>query len=145
MRLWWSFVSLSALAMGLAGCDSPSPAFMGIEPQQVTVEGSTFSVRATRQEAEAIRVNRELRARRGVIVAKGAVAIETATGCNVVERSLQGDTNFVKAKLSCKGVAPRPAPPPVLNLDCGLVSPFRKSGLGTETAQVDCDVVSQRG
>jgi len=107
MRLWWSFIVLFALAFGLAGCDSPSPRYMGMTARQVVVDGAEFSVRATPWDAEAIRVNFKLKARRGDIVASGGVAIEMATGCKVKPRSLQGDTNIVRARIACPGAPPR--------------------------------------
>jgi hypothetical protein len=140
MPLWWSFVILFALAFGLAACDSPSPRYMGQTARQVTIDGSVFSVRATPWDAEAIRVNMELNTRRKGIVALGGVAIETATGCKVKGRTLQGDTNIVRAKIACPGVAPlRKNAPNLRQLDCGLVSGWRKDSYGRDFAEVDCE------
>ncbi len=142
MPLWWSVVLVSALAFGLAACDSPSPAFSGQVARQVTVAGSTFSVRATSHAAEAVRINRELRARRAVIVAKGGVAIEQVTGCGIRKGSLDGDTNYVRARLNCPG-AGAPVTQPATLLTCGFVSPLRKGPFG-KTAEIDCDVLRGR-
>lgn len=141
MPLWWSIVCLSALAFGLAACDSPSPRFQGVAARQVTVDGSRFSVRATRSEAEAIRVNGEWRARRGAVVAKAAVAIEQASGCAVRKGSLHGDTNIVKARLNCPDRDR--ATPPNSSLNCGFVTPFRKDVFG-KSADFECDVLQGR-
>ena len=144
MPLWWSFVVLAALVFGLAACDSPSPAFQGLPARQVTIDGSVFSIRASQTKAEAMRVNREWRARGSVIVANGAKAIEIATGCKVKKRTLKGDTNIVRAGLSCPGATAQvKLPAPNVNLDCGLVSPLRKDAFGAETAQVDCLVIGR--
>lgn len=131
-------LAVLVLVLGVAGCDSPSPAFSGLAARQVTVEGSTFSVRATRRDAEAIRINREWRPRRGAIVVKAAAAIEIASGCPVRKRSLSGDTNIVRARLDCPGTAPLPERERPPDLDCALVTDFSPDGFGGEVAQVEC-------
>ena len=97
-----SLVSLAAFFLSvLAGCDSPSPAFLGVPATRVTVEGSTFSVRARADEAEAIRTSAERLTRRSEIVARGAVAIEIATGCKVDPDRVYGDQSVISAQLDC--------------------------------------------
>ncbi|MDJ0826237.1 MAG: hypothetical protein QNJ16_12105 [Rhodobacter sp.] len=99
--LWWSCIVLVAVAFALAGCDSPSPKFAGLTARQVTVDGSLFSVRYTRTEAEAVRISKEFGTRRGTIVGKGAKAIVIASGCAIKSRTLDGDTVYVRAKIDC--------------------------------------------
>jgi len=118
MPIWWSFILFMALAIGLAGCDSPSMAFQGIKPTRITIEGSAFSVRHTRYEAEAIGRSFQPGAQRRDIVIKGVAAIEAVSGCPVVVRSVRGDTNLVAADLKC-GSGPmitRPVRP--AGMDC---------------------------
>lgn len=90
-------------ALLLAGCDSPSPRFMGLVAKQVSYEGSTFSVRHTAYEAEVIRTNADPGARRGDILRRAAVAIRRASGCAILPRSLTGDVTVVRADLQCPG------------------------------------------
>ncbi len=85
----------------LAACDSPHPAFMGIKPQVITVQGSTFSVRIKGREAEAIRTSVEYIPRIGEIFPKAAAAIEQASGCRVIARSMKGDSAYMRARLDC--------------------------------------------
>ncbi len=96
---------MPALALLLAGCDSPHPQFMGVEPKVVTVAGSTFSVRIKGEEAEAIRTSREMVPKIGEIFPKAAAAIEIAGGCPVVANSLKGDSAYVRARIRCGGGA----------------------------------------
>ena len=118
MPLWWSFVLFMALAIGLAACDSPSMAFHGIKPTRIIIEGSSFSVRHTRFEAEAIGRGFQPGARRRDIVIKGVAAIEAVSGCRVVVRTVRGDTNLVAADLKCPDgpMISRPVRP--VGMDC---------------------------
>ncbi len=101
MPLWWLCVLMVATAAALAGCDSPSPKFSGLTGHRISVDGSQFSVRHTDQDAEAVRISKELRPGRGEVVLKGAKAIELASGCRVLPTSLDGDTNYVRADIDC--------------------------------------------
>ncbi len=64
-------------------CDTPSPAFRGVEPVRVKVAQSVFDVRTSGKRAEAIRVNSEWAPRMGATAPRGVVAIEAASGCQV--------------------------------------------------------------
>lgn len=88
------------LALALLGCDSPGPDFGGLPGTRVTVDGSTFAVRRKGNTAQAIRLNME---RRAGVMARGFLAIELATGCEVRPGTLTGDPAVIYAKLSCAG------------------------------------------
>ena len=141
-RLWWSFIVFTALAAGLAACDSPSPRFSGLAARQVLVDGSRFSVRSTAHEAEAIRLSRELKPERGPTVLKGAKAIVLASGCKLVPGTLDGDTNIVRADIDCPGAAPRPwRRPKPIELDCGVVGDLYQDRSGMVEADFECTVL----
>lgn len=85
----------------LAGCASPHPAFMGMEKQVITVQGSTFHVRIKENFAEAIRTNFERIPKIGDTFPKAEIAIEQASGCKVVADSMKGDPALMVAKIDC--------------------------------------------
>ena len=87
--------------MALAACDSPHPAFMGVEAQKVTVQGSVFKVRVKGDRAQVIRTNFEFVPKIGEIFPKAAAAIEIASGCKVVPNSMKGDPALMTAQLKC--------------------------------------------
>lgn len=142
MPLWWSFLVVFAACMALVGCDSPSPAFRDVPARAVSVDGSRFSVRATRWRAEAVRTSAQAPPVRNKAVIRGALAILKVTGCPLHLASVEGDEVMVRADLNCPGAGPAPtrrARPP--ELDCGLVTGFRADGFGGKVAQVECDVI----
>lgn len=140
MSIWWSFILFMALAIGLAGCDSPSMAFQGIKPTQVTVADTVFSVRHTRHEAEAIRVNNMWPPpRRHATVVKGVEAIEQVSGCRVDVESVRGDTNLVASDLKCPNVPKRIKPRRPPRLDCTGYDAGRHAGDGA--IDIECDIV----
>lgn len=85
----------------LVACDSPSPAMMGIPPTLVTVDGADFSVRRNGLRVEAIRTNAMPFPSIGAIVARAGQAMEQATGCTVIQDSLRGDQNVMRADVIC--------------------------------------------
>ncbi len=118
MPLWWSLVALLALVTGLAGCDSPSPAFSGLAARNVVVDGSSFAVRHNGHEAEAIRTSPEWRPPLGRTLLKGSMAIMLASGCPVDPDSLDGDTNIVRADLECSGTGALPDRARAVGMEC---------------------------
>ena len=88
-----------ALILTLAGCDAPSPHFMGIEPTRVEVEGSVFAVRVKGRLAEAVRVNPQYAPRMGPIGGRAARAMEQVSGCTV--REIRGDQALILGILEC--------------------------------------------
>lgn len=87
------------LVLFLAACNTPSPAFRGLSVKTVTIEGSTFDVRHTGTQAEAIRTNTQYAPRFGPIRDRATAAIEQVSGCEV--RSISGDQAVAVAKLKC--------------------------------------------
>jgi len=91
-------------AIATAGCDTPHPLsdFAGIPPSRVTVQGSVFSVRVAGEAAQAVRTNFDARAWLGrEIVPRAGIAMETASGCDVVPGTLRGDAAVIEARLDC--------------------------------------------
>ncbi len=95
--VWFGFV----ISLVLASCDSPHPAFMGVESQTIEVQGSTFQIRIRKDSAEAIRTNFERVPKIGNTFPKAARAMEIASGCKVVPASMKGDPALMTARLDC--------------------------------------------
>ncbi len=83
----------------LSACGGPSPAFRGVPPTRVTVDGSVFDVRVDGNRAEAVRRNSEYAPRMGPIGVKAAFAIEAVSNCKVTR--IDGDQAMIVARLSC--------------------------------------------
>jgi len=88
------------MVLVLAGC-SGHPAFMGVQPQTIEVEGSTFQIRIKGEFAEAMRTNFEHVPKIGDTFPKATKAMEIASGCTVVPDSMKGDPALMMAKLKC--------------------------------------------
>lgn len=97
MRLFW-LVSVVLMA----GCDTPDMAMHGIPARHVTVENSQFSVYVDGTKAEAIRTNFERGRDAQGIMARGFRAIETASGCEIVPGTYDGDPARMTATLFCR-------------------------------------------
>ncbi len=103
------------------------------------MDGFRFAVRATRFEAEAIRIGPEWPPKRADVVYKGAKAIVLASGCAVIPKTLEGDENIVRADLDCPGSGPRPwSRPKRQSLDCAFTTPFRNDAFGGAVAEFEC-------
>jgi hypothetical protein len=89
------------ISLGVAGCNGSHPAFMSVEPQTVTVEGSKFEVRIKEDWAQVIRKNFEYVPKTGEIFPKAAQAIEIVSGCTVIPNSMKGDAALMNAKVKC--------------------------------------------
>lgn len=127
---YWPFILV------LAACDTPSPAFRGLDPVRVTVVGSVFDVRINGAEGEAIRLNPEYAPRMGAIGPRAIVAIEHVSGCRVSK--LGGDQAMIRAKLACgKPSAAHPAPASQMGFDCDVF----EQGRGSGQAEVTCRAV----
>jgi hypothetical protein len=107
---WVWMPALAALL--LAGCDSPSPAFMRLPAQRIEVGGMLFSVRHSDTAAEAMRLAPFAHFPRGRVAYNGGLAILKASGCRIRPRSLDGDEAIVRARLDCSARAPPKAAAP---------------------------------
>jgi len=133
-------LGLIGLVAGVAACDSPSPGFMGMPNKVVSVDGSRFSVYYSLYQAQAIRTNPQWRARRGEMMIKGAKAIMIASGCEVVEKSLQGDAALIKADIKCEGAPETRRPAKRLGLDCSLYG-GKDGRVLASSPEIECDVI----
>ncbi len=106
------FVPLAVLA--LAGCNTPSTDFLGVDPVRVTVEGWEIDVFATEKAAQAVRATHDWGATGALMTERGAVAIREVTGCARIAPYGAVDPSILTAKLSCRlpDVVPsQPGPP----------------------------------
>lgn len=94
------WIILACLALAVA-CNAPSPAFRGIAPVRVSVEGSVFDLRIRGRHAQAIRVSRDWAPRMAAIAPRAAAAIAAVSGCDVPR--LWGDQAVMEAVLICTG------------------------------------------
>ena len=85
--------------LALAGCDSPSPQFIGSPNAEVTVGGMRFSVHRRGDSVEVYRLGLIFRPSEAEVLANAERAIELTTGCAV--RGMNGDQALIKARLDC--------------------------------------------
>ena len=85
----------------LASCSSPGGQFRGVDPVRVTVERSEFDVYVLGDQVRVIRMNFEMLPPMAVIGPRAVVAMEWATGCNVISSSFFGDQAMVQARVAC--------------------------------------------
>ena len=98
-RINWLGLSLAALA--LAGCNGPSPAMRGAQEAQVQMRGHSFNIFLQDGRAEAVRTNYVPIRRLGEVYLAGALAMEQASGCKVIDRTFRGDPAQMWARLDC--------------------------------------------
>ena len=133
MKRW---IALPVFAV-LMACDTPSPAFRGIEPVRITVGKSTFDVRVRGNRAEAIRLNTEWAPRLAAVAPRAKAAIEKVSGCEVTK--LEGDQALILARLKCgKGAAPLVVVPERIEYDCDIDDTYVNRGLGQEITEMTC-------
>ena len=94
---------LTAWLITLTACTSPSPALLGAQEKEVTVETSRFRVfhYPGGSQAEAHRVSLEPLPSLVETLAKAHQAIEIATGCSVRSGSLYGNQAIIEAEVNC--------------------------------------------
>ena len=85
----------------LTSCSSPKSTFREVDPIQVEVDGAVFYVYHSGVEVTAIRTNFEVLPDLLDTTARALVAIELATGCNVVIGSVSGDQALIEARVDC--------------------------------------------
>ena len=89
----------------LAACASPDRTFWGVEPQRLTLGGRDYVVYADRDRAQprvqVIRMGYARRPEHAAILVAMQLAAEQASGCALVEGSVQGDSGVMTARLRC--------------------------------------------
>ena len=96
-----------AACLFMGACNTPGPAFRGVDPVRVTVGKSTFDVRVDGTRAQAIRLNPEWAPRREAVQPRAVAAIEQVSGCTAAR--LDGDQVVIVARLDCgDGLPPAP-------------------------------------
>lgn len=85
----------------LAACASPAPEFFGAPQTRLELSGVRFAVFHRGDRAEAIRLDRIPANRQREMPVLLVQAMEQATGCSVIRRSLAGDTTEIRASLRC--------------------------------------------
>ena len=90
------------LCFALAACNTPSPQMWGSEASQVQMRGHSFNIFLKDGRAEAVRTNRLKRRKLGEVYLAAALAMEKASGCQVIDRSFKGDPAQMWANLNCK-------------------------------------------
>jgi hypothetical protein len=90
-----------ALLPLLAGCASPSPEYLGIEPQRRVVEGTEILVWQRGDRAQAIRMGRVGPGGHGPVMARMVAATEDVTGCAVRPDDTHGDSGVLNMRLDC--------------------------------------------
>ncbi len=104
----------------------------------MSVAGSTFDVRRKGRLAEAIRVNNQYAPRLGLVAPRAEIAMEVATGCDVVE--IRGDAAKVTGILVCeRGDAPSPVVLALREQDCEVVDVFVPAAGATGYLEAECD------
>lgn len=89
------FVLLSACGA------SPAPEFFGAKRVDVTRDGRQYTVFFTDRRVEVIRLGYAKRGEHQGIRAQMITLIPEVTGCNVNERSLQGDSGEMRGSIRC--------------------------------------------
>jgi len=105
------------LIAALPACDTPGPAFRDVVPVRMHLGGSSFDIRVTDRQAEAIRLDPRWAPRLGAVGAPAVLAIEAVSGCRVAR--LRGDQARMVAALDCGG-GPPPVPQRSKDLFCEL-------------------------
>jgi len=132
----WLLISM----MLLAGCDTPSPHFRGIQATRVEVDDSVFDVRVRDNLAEAIRINPEYAPRFGPIRARAELAMTQVSGCEVID--VLGDQALATGVLACQGRPPEwLVPVGYVSYSCLEVSQWVNEGPGRDYAEFECDPV----
>ena len=85
----------------LAGCDTASLGYMGVEAETVTVEGSTFDVRRKENEVELLRTNTEFAPTLRSIIPRAGRAVTEVTGCTPVDGTWTGDAAMMRVAIAC--------------------------------------------
>jgi hypothetical protein len=86
----------------LSGCDSPAPAMMGAQRDEVVRNGRDYVVYHTRDTVEVIRLGYARRGEHQGIRADMIDMIPVVTGCTLDAASVRGDSGEIRGRLRCK-------------------------------------------
>ncbi|WP_420861483.1 hypothetical protein [Algirhabdus cladophorae] len=126
------------LVLALGACDTGGLGFMNAPAQQVTIDGSDFTVRRRENTVEVLRTNSEWAFARKGMAQKMVAAIEATTGCAVAKGSLQGDQVMARARLACSKELTYAAPSAARDLDCKPPESATRDGVTTILTDLDC-------
>ena len=99
--MWIKAAMAIIFGMGLAACDTPSPAFKGIPAQTVTVGQSVFEVRQSGTQVELLRTNTEYAPTFASIIPRATQAVVIATGCTPRPQSWEGEQTLMQVEVDC--------------------------------------------
>jgi hypothetical protein len=107
------FLGLAVLGVVLGACASPDRRYWGSDPVEQVIEGWRYTVytrpnrrSANRPYVQVIRLGYARRSEHVAILAAMQQAAVQATGCPLVEGSVQGDSGVMEARLDCAGRTP---------------------------------------
>lgn len=120
----------------LVACNMPSPAFRGVAPTRISVDGSTFDVRIKGNAGEAMRINAQYAPRFGVIQDRASRAMAQVSGCKVL--SVTGDQALAFGRLKCSGQPLPRKPVKPVPLECEPVRGSEVKEVGQVRIDLDC-------
>jgi len=94
-------VTAIIFGLGLAACNTPSPAFKGVPAQTVTVGQSVFEVRQSGAQVELLRTNTEYAPTFSSIIPRASQAVVMATGCTPRPQSWEGEQTLMQVEVDC--------------------------------------------
>lgn len=89
------------LILLLAACTAPAPMMMGAERNEVVIDGRTYVVHRKGNAVEVIRTGWVSPGQHQGVRAAMIAAVPQATGCKLVESSLQGDSGAMRGRVTC--------------------------------------------
>lgn len=93
--------AIALLGFALMSCNGPGLEFRDREATQVRMDGLTFNIFVKDGRAEAVRIGFVNRRDLGRVYVSAARAMETASGCKVIDKSMRGDPAQMWARLNC--------------------------------------------
>ncbi|MEO1001168.1 MAG: hypothetical protein AAFW69_11305 [Pseudomonadota bacterium] len=93
--------ALLLLLAALAACASPGPEFQRSAGVEMIVEGWTLHVFRAEDKVQVIRTTATIRQSFEGLLARAAVAVPAATGCELSIPKARGDGNVLTSELIC--------------------------------------------
>ena len=100
------------LSLAVAGCNTPSPRFLGAERREVTYEGVDYIVYRMDDRAQAIRLGSAVGVPADELVRGFRRAARQATGCRTHKVYTNFQVSVIDFRLLCGRGNPAPAPAP---------------------------------